>query len=822
MVDAIRYLCRVALIAKVRLFWILSFMLCTSVVHAQQQSTSQQNVFSDQPALSVAFGVFPPYSYFDAKGGRTGFSVELAEALGQEIGIAIEYADFESARAFVQALNNGTADMFPGIAQLPALQDNIAFSDPVATEVLRLMTTTAQRDGILADSLEGLRIGVIPPAVGSEIDALMAVNTAVAFATPDAALMALLAGELDGILAPNPTLFLRARNVGFDSHVSFLDPPVRTIQRFVAVHQSRADLMPAINQAIARMQSDGRLAALRAKYFIDLPPPPPAVLTVGVPHIPPHMIVQEDGGFSGFNVDVLRDLAALADLQLRFTAVPVSGFLAGPNAAGTDLLSGLTPTPKRREATDFSLAFRRIGFSAVVRASNPFGINGLDDLSGRRVGLLSGSFAERIATSVTGAQLMPSDKNGQALLDDLLAGELDVFLLETNSAIALVSGNAAKDLVRVVAPPLQSVGASVGLRFGLGSIRDRLDGVIPGYLLTTRYAALRAEYYGTPIFWTSRRVHLAGGAVGLIVLVLLIALAQQWLTKRRTELQLQRRALEQEQAYNRELSALVSQLQMSNREQAEFSYAISHDLKSPSNTIGMLISELEEMPTLDADVQSILTDMATTNRHMGQLVDDVLEYSRIVGKEMSVERVDLQKLLAQITKDLASDISGAQATITLDALPVLTGNRMQLRLLFQNLISNAVKFRVPGQPPVVEVRVGKAGAGVQITVADNGIGIAEKFRDRVFGLFQRLNTTSSYEGTGLGLTICQRVMANHKGNIHIGAGLNGGTAVSVTFPEDPSGAESQPHFEGPARAKDQAETREQTYHAEQTHPEVQT
>lgn len=240
----------------------------------------------------------------------------------------------------------------------------------------------------------------------------------------------------------------------------------------------------------------------------------------------------------------------------------------------------------------------------------------------------------------------------------------------------------------------------------------------------------------------------------------------------------------QVRAAHHELLSVNARLSEANQEQAEFTYAISHDLKSPANTIAMLIDEFREVQDLNAEGQSILMDMAKTSGHMRQLVDDVLGYSQLVGSEMATERVDLSGLFEEICGDLAADIREAGAEIMVEELPSVLGNRMQLRLLFQNLLSNAVKFRACLRVPLIEVKHQSQPSGLQVTISDNGIGIAKKHRQRVFGMFKRLNAQSSYAGTGLGLTICQRVMSNHNGQIQICDGIDGGTAFRLTFPQE--------------------------------------
>ena len=244
------------------------------------------------------------------------------------------------------------------------------------------------------------------------------------------------------------------------------------------------------------------------------------------------------------------------------------------------------------------------------------------------------------------------------------------------------------------------------------------------------------------------------------------------------------RSAEASYAYSRELDTSNRQLLEANREQAEFTYAISHDLKSPSNTIGMLIGELEQIDLKNPDALQILTDMKHTNARMGQLVEDVLNYARIIEERPVHETVDVKKLLQELLKDLAADIALNDAAIHIGPLPPIHGHALQLRILFQNLLANAIKFRSSSQPPLIEVRTVPPREGdlpdqVRISVSDNGIGIPQEFRNKVFGLFQRLHARSSYAGSGLGLTICRRIVSNHRGSISIRDGIGNGTTFEL-------------------------------------------
>lgn len=226
----------------------------------------------------------------------------------------------------------------------------------------------------------------------------------------------------------------------------------------------------------------------------------------------------------------------------------------------------------------------------------------------------------------------------------------------------------------------------------------------------------------------------------------------------------------------------LEQLRNTNQEQAEFSYAVSHDLKSPANTMSMLIEELKEEPDLTEDARAVLDEMTTTNKRMGDLVTDVLDYSRLVDGKFHREQVHLTPLVVEIEQDLSADIRAASASIHYENLPQIWGHNLQIRLLLQNLLANAIKFRKPGQPAVVHITTEQRSDATLVRVTDNGIGIPEKYQDRIFSLFTKLHTRAEYDGSGLGLSISRRVMSNHGGTIWVEEGIDGGTTFAVKFP----------------------------------------
>lgn len=218
------------------------------------------------------------------------------------------------------------------------------------------------------------------------------------------------------------------------------------------------------------------------------------------------------------------------------------------------------------------------------------------------------------------------------------------------------------------------------------------------------------------------------------------------------------------------------------REQREFTYAISHDLQSPANTLKMIFAELLfEGETMSSDARMFIEKGMETVQRMGVQVEDVLTYSRTVDVATKVDPVDLQTLVRGIVTDLSADIRSAGAEVDVDALPVVYGDSMQLRMLFQNLIANALKFRHSDREHRVSVSAAPVGRGHRITVRDNGIGIRPEDQKKVFGLFNRLNLRDKYAGTGIGLSLCQRVAENHHFAIEVTSDGISGTDFSMEF-----------------------------------------
>lgn len=238
--------------------------------------------------------------------------------------------------------------------------------------------------------------------------------------------------------------------------------------------------------------------------------------------------------------------------------------------------------------------------------------------------------------------------------------------------------------------------------------------------------------------------------------------------------------LTHEQTQNQHLEELNQALRLSNDNLEQFAYAASHDLQEPLRKIQAFGNLLREQygQALGEEGADMLLRMESAAGRMQNLIRDLLSYSRITTHAGQSERVALDQLLAQVLNDLEWSTQQHEATVHVGTLPVIDGIPHQMSQLFQNLISNSLKFKKAGEKPEISIGSrplleteqqawmnGHTGQYVCIEFKDNGIGFEPKQNDRIFQLFHRLHGRDKYPGTGVGLALCKKVVENHKGQI---------------------------------------------------------
>jgi len=232
-----------------------------------------------------------------------------------------------------------------------------------------------------------------------------------------------------------------------------------------------------------------------------------------------------------------------------------------------------------------------------------------------------------------------------------------------------------------------------------------------------------------------------------------------------------------------ELRHYAEELALSNEELYVFSYAASHDLQEPLRTIQAFIQLINEKhkKKLSPEVDELIDSAEEGVSRMHRLITDFLMYSRVGSQTALIEEVDCNTVLNDAMDNLKIAIKESKAKIKHFSLPVVKGNKVQITQVFQNLISNAIKYKGE-KKPVIEISAEKKGEHWQFGVKDNGIGIEEWFSERIFIVFQKLHDYKKYPGSGIGLALCKRVIEKHGGKIWFESEVGKGTSFYFTFP----------------------------------------
>ncbi|WP_339102430.1 ATP-binding protein [Haloterrigena salinisoli] len=244
------------------------------------------------------------------------------------------------------------------------------------------------------------------------------------------------------------------------------------------------------------------------------------------------------------------------------------------------------------------------------------------------------------------------------------------------------------------------------------------------------------------------------------------------------------------QEVKRRLEETNSELEASNERLEQFAYAASHDLQEPLRMITSYLTLVEDRygDELDQDGREFIAYAVDGAERMREMIEGLLEYSRVETQGDPFEPVDLESVFADVRRDLELRLEEHDATVEIGTLPRVEGDGRQLRQLFQNLLSNAVEYS-GDEPPRIRVTAEQNGTRWTVSVSDNGIGIDPDDQERIFRVFQRLHGREEHDGTGLGLALCRRIVERHDGEIWVDSEPGEGSTFSVTLPAVPDRGE---------------------------------
>ena len=354
--------------------------------------------------------------------------------------------------------------------------------------------------------------------------------------------------------------------------------------------------------------------------------------------------------------------------------------------------------------------------------------------------------------------------------------QLGITILDKNSLVVRAEGKRRMDALR------QHVALMIDIENNLMTMRNR-----------------QAERS----FRNTLVVIFAVSLLTFLVLGLSYRLLEQELARRQEN-------LEQLRAFEDQLKGQIRQLETSNQELEQFAFVASHDLQEPLRKIQSFSNLITNRygNLFDADSLMFMDKISRSAERMSKLIKDLLNFSRISNHQEKFGPVVLQTIIQRILDDQELRIKGMNVQIELGDLPAIEAVSGQVDHLFTNLISNALKFTRPDVRPLLRIVAkpvtGSAYTGLiadrayaEISVTDNGIGFDEKYLDHIFKVFQRLHGKSAYEGTGIGLAICKRVVMYHHGYITARSQPGVGTTFVVILPE----SQSQQQYDRPSAAQ---------------------
>ena len=268
-------------------------------------------------------------------------------------------------------------------------------------------------------------------------------------------------------------------------------------------------------------------------------------------------------------------------------------------------------------------------------------------------------------------------------------------------------------------------------------------------------------------------------------------------TESAAQAQAARIALEAQKQSERSLLSLTRELSRSNEALQEFAFVAAHDLREPLRKVLTFGDRLQKRcgNAIDAEGMDYLARMLSASARMQSLLNDLLLYGRVSGKAQSFVFTDLGKIARAVVEDLEESLHQTGGTVAIDLLPEIQADPAQMRQLLQNVISNALKFHRPGVPPHVRVfsdatitNATRAETGEEnprlcrIIIQDNGIGFDNQYASRIFEVFERLHSHADYEGTGIGLAICRKIVHRHGGEIFAESSPGQGAKIVITLP----------------------------------------
>jgi signal transduction histidine kinase len=267
---------------------------------------------------------------------------------------------------------------------------------------------------------------------------------------------------------------------------------------------------------------------------------------------------------------------------------------------------------------------------------------------------------------------------------------------------------------------------------------------------------------------------------------LVLSAEEEYKARKETELVNKELTIKNKEAENAhlEIGLVNKELKIKNKEMEQFAYVASHDLQEPLRTTSGFVELLQQQyhGKLDKKADKYLDFISDSTTRMKVLIKDLLDFSRI-GTKGELEKIDSNMVLRNVLADITAAVQEAKADIRHTELPVINGYPTEIKLLFQNLVINAIKFRKKDTVPQIYINAHEINGHWEFAFKDNGIGIQKQNSERIFDIFQRLHTRTEYEGSGIGLSHCKKIVELHHGKIWVESSPGEGSIFYFTIPQ---------------------------------------
>ncbi len=524
------------------------------------------------------------------------------------------------------------------------------------------------------------------------------------------------------------------------------------------------------------------LSLIATPFLLAQPPTP--VLVVGIDENYPPYEFTENGTPTGFNVDLVNAVATEIGYKVEFVAAPWTDVREMLANGEIDILAGMFQSEQRDIFIDFSTPYLAVTNAVFVREDSD--ITEIDQIQDKEILVERGDLLhEWLLEQGISRTIIPVANTTEALTL-LASGQYDCAVLSKYQGLYLINQLSIHNLKSLDEPIVISqycFAAKEGSQELLAHLNEGLAIVRESGEYDLIYNKWFAEFEP---WYSAEWVKYVGYGLAASSLLLIFVIMTNYSLRRRVqqrtdELELE---LEEKRQIQASLQIYAQDLERSNRELSIFSYAASHDLQAPLRKIIAFCSRIQQTQSdvLDEQSRDYLERALDSAKRMQVMLQTLLSYASITPDENLYAITELDLALADALNDLELLIEESGATIISAPLPAIEGDRGLLSQLFANLLNNSIKFAKQDISPEISIRAITTDTETIITIQDNGIGFDNTYALQMFGLFQRLHGQSEYEGHGMGLAICRKIVETHHGSITAHSGPGQGATFTITLP----------------------------------------